>query len=77
MADKKDIHTVPHEDGWAVAREGAKRPSKVLDTQQEAWDETKRMAKQDGVEGFLHGRNGQIRERNTYPKSRDKHPPKG
>jgi uncharacterized protein DUF2188 len=33
---KRDIHVVPHPDGWATKREGAKRASGVFDTQRSA-----------------------------------------
>jgi hypothetical protein len=33
---KANVHTVPHEKGWANRREGAKRISKVFRTKAEA-----------------------------------------
>lgn len=36
MADKKNIHTVPTDDGWVNRREGAKRASSTHDTKAEA-----------------------------------------
>ena len=36
MVDKKNIHTVPTDDGWANRREGAKRASSTHDTKAEA-----------------------------------------
>lgn len=33
---KKNIHVVPHKDGWATRREGAKRVGVVTDTQKGA-----------------------------------------
>lgn len=30
---KKDIHVVPHKDGWATQKEGAGRAGSVSDTQ--------------------------------------------
>lgn len=35
---KKDIHIVPHKDGWASRKEGASRAGKVYDTQRQAQD---------------------------------------
>ena len=60
---------------WESKREGAERPSKVFDTQREAWDYSKDNARESEGEAFLKGRNHEIRERNTY--GEDPHPPKG
>ncbi|MFO1100887.1 MAG: DUF2188 domain-containing protein [Xanthobacteraceae bacterium] len=61
--------------GWAVKKEGASRASSVHNTQSEAWNEARRLARGAGGEAFLKGENGQIRARNTYGK--DPFPPKG
>ena len=71
----KNYHTTPHENGWAVQREGTARSTSVHPTQEKAWDETRERAKEAGGEAFLHNRHGQIRERNTYGK--DPFPPRG
>lgn len=71
----KDYRTVPHENGWAVQRDGTSRPTSIHPTQTQAWQETRERAKQSKGEAYLHGQNGQIRERNTY--GSDPHPPKG
>ena len=68
---KKNQHVVPHEDGWAVKREGADRATKVVPTQKEAAE----IARNNASEVFIHGRNGHIRERDSY--GNDPHPPKG
>jgi len=44
-------------------------------TQSEAIGIAKEIAENQKSEMFIHGRNGQIRERNTYGK--DPYPPKG
>lgn len=77
MPNKDNFHTVPSGDGWGVKREGNTRNSANFDTQEKAWEATKERAKQEGGEAFLHNQKGQIRERNTYPKGRDKFPPRG
>ncbi|WP_346030767.1 DUF2188 domain-containing protein [Dermacoccus barathri] len=74
---KPDIHTVPHGDGWANRREGASRVSATYNTQAEANAAGRQTAIRDGVEHFTHGRDGQIRERNTYPRSSDPRASKG
>jgi hypothetical protein len=76
MADDKNYWTQQRPDGkWESKREGAERASKVTETQAEAWDYSKSKAKESGGEAFLKGRDGKIRERNTYGK--DPYPPKG
>lgn len=72
---KKNQHIVKHENGWAVKGEGNSRATKVLKTQEQAIEVGKSIAKNQSSELFIHGRNGQIRERNTYGK--DPYPPEG
>ena len=76
MPNKDNFWTSPREDGrWESQREGSQRPSRVFDTQREAWDYSRDRARTNGGEAYLQGRDGQIRERNTYGK--DPYPPKG
>jgi Uncharacterized protein conserved in bacteria (DUF2188) len=75
MANGSNKHVVPHSDGWAVRPEGALRVSRVFDTQREAIAYGRQTAINQGGELFIHGQNGQIRERNSY--GNDPHPPKG
>lgn len=75
MTDKRPIHTVPHGDGWANRREGNQRVTEVFDTQREAQAAARDVARRDGTEHLTHGRNGQIRERNSY--GNDPYPPAG
>ncbi|WP_020086018.1 DUF2188 domain-containing protein [Hyphomicrobium zavarzinii] len=72
---RKNQHVVPHESGWAVKGEGNQRASSVHPTQREAIEAARQSAIGQGTEMFVHGQNGQIRERNTYGK--DPYPPKG
>jgi hypothetical protein len=74
---KADIHTVPHDGGWANRAEGNERVSNTAPTKAEAEAEGRRMAIERGVEHLIHDRNGQIAERNTYPRSRDPRRSKG
>lgn len=71
---KKDIHIVPHKDGWASRKEGAARAGKVYDTQKQAQDGARPQAKREGVELVTHGRDGRIRDSDSY--GNDPHPPK-
>ncbi|MFI4915666.1 MAG: DUF2188 domain-containing protein [Phycisphaerales bacterium JB060] len=71
----KNQHVVRHEDGWAVRGEGNSRVTSTHNTQAEAAAEGRRIAQNQQSEFFLHGRNGQVRERDSY--GNDPHPPKG
>ena len=72
---KKNQHVVPHLQGWAVRGEGNSRASSVHPTQRAAIEAARETAISNRREMLSHGRNGQIRERNTY--GDDPNPPKG
>ncbi|MEQ8778731.1 MAG: DUF2188 domain-containing protein [Roseibium album] len=71
----KNQHVVPHKDGWAVNGAGNSKATSVHDTQAEAIGSARETAMSQGNEMLIHGRNGRIRERNTYGK--DPFPPRG
>ena len=71
----KGQHVVPSPDGWSVKRAGAARASSTHATQQEAVDAATRIARNQKTELYIHGRDGRIRERNSF--GRDPHPPRG
>ncbi len=75
MPDKDNHWVSKRSDGWAHKREGASRAAKVYPTQREAADAARDAAKRGGGELFIKGRDGKIRERNTY--GNDPFPPKG
>jgi hypothetical protein len=62
----KNQHVVSLGDRWAVKEEGAAEPFALFKTQSEAWEKAKSIARKERAEAFLHGRDGRIRERNTY-----------
>lgn len=72
---RKSRHVVPHKEGWAVKTSGASRASSVHKTQEKAIAAARTSSKADRSELFVHGKNGQIREKNTY--GHDPYPPKG
>lgn len=74
MTAKKDIHVVPHKEGWATRREGAERAGSVHDTQRRAQDAARKTAQRDHVEVVTHGRDGRIRDSDSY--GNDPNPPK-
>jgi len=71
----KNQHVVQREDGWAVRGENNTRDTSLHSTQQQAFDAARQIAKNQSSEVFIHGKDGKIRERNTY--GQDPHPPKG
>lgn len=74
MSNKKDIHVVPHESGWATRREGAERVGSTHDTQREAIDAARERAIREGTEVVIHGRDGKIRDSDSY--GSDPNPPR-
>ena len=74
VSKKPDVHVVKHPRGWAAKRAGAKRASKVFDTQKAAAEYAHEVAKKDGVERVIHGRDGRIRDKDSY--GNDPNPPK-
>ncbi len=75
MAKGKNQHVVPKGDDWAVRGAGNEKVTKIVSTQKEAIKIARDIAINQGSEMFIHGENGQLRERNTYGK--DNFPPKG
>lgn len=75
MSKKSNHHVVPHDNGWAVRRENSDRASHVYQTQREAIDSGRNISRNQGTELFIHGKDGQIRERDSH--GHDPHPPKG
>ena len=72
---QKNQHVVPHDDQWAVLGEGNSKATVLYSTQQQAIEHAKTIAKNQQSELLIHGKNGQIRERNSY--GHDPYPPKG
>ena len=66
VARKKGVHVTPRGDRWAVVREGSERASSLHDTQAQAEKKGRETARRDKTEFYLHDRQGQIRERNSY-----------
>lgn len=71
---KKDIHVVPHKDGWAVKKEGGERASSVHEKKSDAQEQARDQGRRDKVEVVIHGKDGQIQNSNSY--GNDPNPPK-
>lgn len=68
----KNVHITPRSTGWAVKTAGAERAAAIVPTQAAAAAIGRQLAINRGSELLIHGRNGQIREKNSYgndPKS--------
>jgi hypothetical protein len=63
---KGDVHVVPSDKGWKVEVAADGKPRSVHRTQEEARLAAREIARRNKRELFVHGRDGQIRERNTY-----------
>ncbi len=72
---RKNQWVVPRDTGWAVRGEGNRRDTSHHNTQTEAVDAAREIARNQQSELFIQNRHGQIRERNTY--GNDPYPPRG
>ena len=71
----KNQHVVPHASGWAVRGAGNERATSVHHTQSAAIGAARDIARNQQSEMLIHGRNGQIRERDSF--GGDPFPPRG
>ena len=71
----KNQHVLPHGDKWAIKGEGNGRLTSVFNTQGEAVNRAREIARRQKSELLVHGRDGEIRSRDTY--GHDPYPPKG
>jgi len=74
---KGDVETYYEDGRWKNKIQGNQRASNTANTKGEAQAEGRRMAVERGVEHVVKRQDGTIGEKNTYPRSRDQHPPKG
>lgn len=74
MAKGKNQHIVPVDGGWGVKSAGSSKAAKVFSTQGEAIKAGRQSAQKNQSELVIHGRDGKIREKNTY--GQDPLPPK-
>ena len=55
---KKNVHVVPHKEGWAVEKSGSQRASKVTETQREAISAGKKIAEREKSELVIETASG-------------------
>ena len=70
----KNYHVTPKDDKWQVKGEGNVKATYITNTQKEAIDKAIAISKNHFGELFIHGKNGRIRDRNSY--GNDPCPPK-
>lgn len=63
---KKNQHVVPLGNGWAVKAAGAKHATVITTKQSQAISYARNIAKNSHTDLIVHGRDGRIRERNSY-----------
>ncbi len=65
MAPRKtgNIYVIPHDNSWAVRREGECKISSVHNTQRDAIAAAKKIAQKENGQLLIHARDGRIRER--------------
>lgn len=68
-------HVIPSNGEWAVKKANSDRVTKVFDKQREAISHAIKIAINQKAEVVIHGKNGKIREKNSYGK--DAFPPRG
>ena len=71
---KSNLHIVPHREELAVRREGLSPASSVHPTQLKAQEAGRPTAQRERVELVIHGRDGKIRDSESY--GHDPNPPK-
>lgn len=74
VPDMANQHVVPNNGLWQVKRENATKATKNFGTQKEAINYARTIAKNSKSELIVHGRNGQIRDKDSY--GNDSCPPK-
>ena len=71
----KNQHVVPHQDGWAVRGAGNQRATSVHNTQQQAIDAGREIARNQSSELVIHRPDGRIRDKDSH--GNDRFPPRG
>jgi len=73
---KKNQHVTPHPDGgWQVKGAGNTKATARTETQAESIKIAREIARNQESELIISGKNGQIRQRDSY--GNDPYPPKG
>ena len=71
----KNQHVVPTRGRWGIKGEGNSRLTSTFDKQSDAIAAARQISRNQSSEHIIHGRNGQIRERDSH--GNDPFPPRG
>jgi len=71
---KKNFHSVPWGNSWAVKKEGVEKPISTHRTQAASEDKTHSLAKKAEVEAVYHDRHGIIKDKDSF--GNDDFPPR-
>ena len=71
----KNQHVVPKNGRWGVRGENNSKLTSIFETQAEAIARAREISRNQQSELLIHGRNGRIRERDSY--GNDPYPPRG
>ena len=71
---KSNVHVTFKNNIWNVKSEGASKPCNTFKTKYQALDRGREIAKNNGVELVIHGKNGRIQDKDSY--GNDPCPPK-
>ena len=74
MSKGKNQHVTPLGGGWQVKGAGNEKATRITETQKEAINVAKSIAQNQRSEVVIHGRDGKIRDKDSY--GNDPHPPK-
>ena len=71
----KNQHVVPVGNKWGIKGEGNSKYTRVTNTQREAVEKARTIARNQQSELVIHGKDGRIREKDSH--GHDPFPPKG
>lgn len=62
----KNVHVLPKGDSWEVKTEKSEKAHRITDTQKEAIDIAREIARNQQSELIIHRPNGEIRQKDSY-----------
>lgn len=66
LFERRNLHVVHSAGKWVVYRESESGAARIYATQEEAVMRARQIAKSEGVDQVIHGRDGRIRTRDSY-----------
>lgn len=64
--DEARFHVVPHDERWAIKKEGNDHPEFTTDKKSEAVQKAKDLAKEAGTFVYIHNEEGRIEDQINY-----------